>query len=379
MRKSPKRIDILFTLSFVFIIGFVSAQGSKKPFKDTTDNAFDISHYLYDLHGFLPIVSPITEPAVGYGASVAAVYFIPKKDKNIKKFQMPDVVGLAGGYTENTTWFAGAVYAGFWKDDHIRYRGIVGYGDIKLKYYGTGGGFLDQNPIKFSMKTSFVLQQLVFRLGESNFLLGAKYQFSQTDVAFFEDNDIKWLDPSDFSIRNSGIGLISEFETFDNLFSPNKGIKLGLYYDQFAEFLGSDRDNGRFTAYGIYYQQLFPFWKAGFRIESQLATGDPAFYSLPYINLRGVPAMRYQGEFTALLETEQEFSLSARWSLVGFAGYGRAWEVADNSSPYSSAWNAGGGFRYLIARALRLKMGIDVARGPESYAIYIVFGNAWLK
>jgi len=39
--------------------------------KDTLDNAFDLSYYLYDLHGFLPVVSPITEPAVGFGAALA--------------------------------------------------------------------------------------------------------------------------------------------------------------------------------------------------------------------------------------------------------------------------------------------------------------------
>ena len=40
-------------------------------------------------------------------------------------------------------------------------------------------------------------------------------------------------------------------------------------------------------------------------------------------------------------------------------------------------WNAGGGFRYLTAREFGLQMGIDVARGPEQWAIYVVFGNSW--
>jgi len=40
-------------------------------------------------------------------------------------------------------------------------------------------------------------------------------------------------------------------------------------------------------------------------------------------------------------------------------------------------WNAGGGFRYLTAREFGLQMGVDVARGPEQWAIYVVFGNSW--
>ncbi|MCK5278158.1 MAG: hypothetical protein KAK04_06455 [Cyclobacteriaceae bacterium] len=44
-----------------------------------------------------------------------------------------------------------------------------------------------------------------------------------------------------------------------------------------------------------------------------------------------------------------------------------------------SAWNAGTGFRYLFADSLGLKMGMDIARGPEDWAIYIVVGSSWLK
>ena len=39
----------------------------------------------------------------------------------------------------------------------------------------------------------------------------------------------------------------------------------------------------------------------------------------------------------------------------------------------------GGGFRYLVARRLGLKAGIDIARGPEEWAFYIQVGSAWLR
>ena len=43
------------------------------------------------------------------------------------------------------------------------------------------------------------------------------------------------------------------------------------------------------------------------------------------------------------------------------------------------AWNAGAGFRYLLARLFGIRAGIDVARGPEDWALYIVVGSAWGK
>ncbi len=49
------------------------------------------------------------------------------------------------------------------------------------------------------------------------------------------------------------------------------------------------------------------------------------------------------------------------------------WDGGDN------VWNAGGGFRYLVARQLGLQMGIDAGVSPDDWGIYIIFGSAWLR
>ena len=381
MKRSPQ-IIILSILFFLLLSQSSIAQEQKKQkaLVDTLDSALDISYYLNNLHGFLPIISPITELAVGYGAAVAGLFFIPKKETADKKFQMPDVVGAAGGLTQNGTWFAGAGYAGFWKGDRIRYRGAIGYADVKLKYYGIGDGILEKHPANFSLSSYLLLQQAIFRIGKTNFLIGGKYQFMKTNVTFFEDSEIPGINPIDKDLVNSGIGLVAEYENFNNLFSPTKGLRINITYDQYLEVLGSDRDFGNLLFFTHYYQPVVKNkWIAGFRLESQLSTGDAPFYMLPFISLRGVPALRYQGEFTALVETEQEVMLSKRWSVVGFGGYGKAFKSIDDMSESTSAWNAGTGFRYLIARLFGLKMGMDVARGPEQWAVYVVVGSAWMK
>ena len=371
-------IVIIIGLSINPVI--IYSQNKQKAFIDTIDNAFDVSYFLNDLHGFLPVISPITEPAVGYGASAAGIFFIPKKKSNDKKFKMPDITGVAGGLTENGTWFAGGGYVGFWNDDRIRYRGVFGYGDIKLTYYGTADRIGKDFSAKFNMKSYFLLQQALFRIGDSRFLLGGKYQLSKTKISLINDIDLPEIDPLDFDMTNSGVGFIAEYENFNNLFSPTKGLRVNLTYDQYLEFIGSDRDFGRLLLFANYYQPVVKNrWIAGFRHESQMSTGDAPFYMQPFISLRGVPAMRYQGKMTTLLETEQEFMLTKRWSVVGFGGYGVAFNSFDEFGNGSSAWNAGTGFRYLIARLFGLKMGMDIARGPEQWAMYVVVGTSWLR
>lgn len=366
----------------VLLLGFAdstSAQKKQKAFIDSLDHAFDISYYLKNLHGLLPIISPITEPAVGYGAAGAGLFFIPKKDDDRKGFKMPDIAGAAVGYTENGTWFTGAGYVGFWNKDRIRYRGVVGYGNIKLKYYGNGSDFLAKNPVNFSIESLFLLQQAVFRIGDSHFLLGGKYVFGSSKIAFTKEHKLP-IHPKDIEMKNSGLGLIAEYESLNNMFSPSKGIRTNLTYSQFLEVLGGDRDFGRLNYFFTnYFHVINNHWNAGFRLESQLSVGEVPFYMQPFVYLRGVPAMRYQGEFTALIETEQEILFGKRWSMVAFGGVGHAFKSLDEMNVGSSAWSVGTGFRYLIAQTFGLKMGLDVARGPEQYAIYVVFGNSWIR
>jgi hypothetical protein len=101
------------------------------------------------------------------------------------------------------------------------------------------------------------------------------------------------------------------------------------------------------------------------------------FFLLPSVILRGIPFARYQGQSVLVAETEQRFDVSRRWSLVGFAGYGRTFTEDDTFNKPQSVFNVGGGFRYLAARAFGIRTGIDIAMGPDSWGWYIVFGHNW--
>ena len=118
------RNTYLLLLVLFYFISNVNAQILKKH-RDSIDGAIDLSHFLKDLNGVLPIVSPITEPAVGFGAAVAGLYFIAKEENLEKTYQAPDIASLAGGLTENGIWFVGGGYYGFWKQDKLRYQGDI--------------------------------------------------------------------------------------------------------------------------------------------------------------------------------------------------------------------------------------------------------------
>ena len=86
--------------------------------------------------------------------------------------------------------------------------------------------------------------------------------------------------------------------------------------------------------------------------------------------------MRYQGEETLLGELEARYDFNPRWSVLGFAGAGKAFSDRGNGDS-DTVVSKGLGFRYLIARRFGMRAGIDVAWGPEDTAFYIQMGSAW--
>jgi hypothetical protein len=94
-----------------------------------------------------------------------------------------------------------------------------------------------------------------------------------------------------------------------------------------------------------------------------------------------VPSLKggYQGNATLLSELELRWDFVQRWSAVFFTDVGKAF---DEWSDFGSAdWieSYGAGFRYLLARKFKLRVAMDIAHGPDTWAYYIVFGSNWLK
>ena len=195
----------------------------------------------------------------------------------------------------------------------------------------------------------------------------------------FADSRIRFADaPPDALLGSeaesmvSGAGAVVTWDGRDTIFTPSQGTRAEVSFLWYDPAIGSDYQYWKLHAYQLGYFPVLPSLTVGLRVDAQLTGGDVPFYGLPYVRLRGVPALRYQGDSALVAETELRWDVVRRWSLVGFGGAGAVDALRDEV-----ARSAGGGFRYLLARAFGLRMGIDVARGPEEWAFYVVFGNSW--
>jgi hypothetical protein len=367
------------TISLVLLLGIgslnIHAQDKQKtPLRDSLDGALDVSYFLASLYGFLPFAMPVTEPAVGYGVAGGPI-FIHRNIEALKRGDpAPPSLSFVGGlYTENGTWGIGGGHSGIWKNDRIRYAGAALYASVNLTYYPT----LIPLEYKFNLETFFFMQQIAFRLGKIKLFGGLRYQIAGTKVSFDRILDIPEVDPWELKNNLGGAGPVLFLDYRDNTFTPNKGVYAKAGYTHFAPWLGGDVTYHTNSLYGIWYSNPLSWLVTGLRVEFQSSWGDIPFFAKPYVNLRGIPVMRFQDFYTLTFETEERFDLTKRWSLTAFGGLAKAYDPSKDFSDYDWAYNYGGGFRYKIARLFKLYTGVDFAWGPDSWGFYIIFGHAW--
>ncbi len=368
---------------FFVVLPFSAGAGNfSENFVDPEDGYLDTSKWLITKKGFLPVPIIITEPAIGYGGGMKLVFFHGKLagSKSKTSRHVPPSISVVGGaMTENGTWFTGGGHFGVWKEDHIRYVGGIGYGSINMDYYGLAGSGISK-PISFNTEAGVLYQQIEFRLGESDFLAGVGYSFIDTR----NDFDVSGLIPVPgipdikFDSRSASVSLILDYDSRDNIFTPNDGLSARLKTSFYNDAFGSDNNFFRLRFFGKYYTRFADKWVLGLRGEALAVDGDVPFYMNPFIDMRGIKAMRYQGKQTVLGETELRWSFHPRRAAVVFGGAGKAYgKFSDRDSDV--IYTRGAGLLYLIASKLGLQMGFDIARGPEDTAFYIQVGNAWQR
>jgi hypothetical protein len=217
------------------------------------------------------------------------------------------------------------------------------------------------------------------QIGESDWYVGMDYLFLHNDVTpdFDFDELPDFVADKDMDANISSLGVDVELDKRDNVFTPNTGWFFATDFGVNASWTGSDYDFQLLNVSLFRYFQFAHNWVSGFRFESKLQWGDAPFYSKPSIALRGVPAARYQGDRTFVLETEQRYDFNLRWSAVLFGGLGKAPTGEVSFEDSKLVYNYGTGFRYLLARKFKLRTGIDIAGSNDDFGWYIVFGSAW--
>jgi hypothetical protein len=401
------RLRSTLIVLLVLVYQSAAAEGFWSQFVDDNDGRFDASNFLADnAYGFLPLPIIITDPAVDGGLGAVGLFFHESDEQKEKRLEAlrssengaqflltPSVSAAAAAVTGNDSWFVGGGHMGFFKQGRVRYMGGGGYGDVNLDFFGFGEVSMVQ-PLELNTSAFALVQSLKFRIGESSFFIGPVQRYVDASIKPRSLGDLagdilppEWQEQWQEFVRNlltqdivtSALGVNIEFDSRDNFFSPHAGYRYELEHLWYRDFLGSDIEYELTSFSGLNYWNLSDQFRVALRFGFDHAATNSLLppFAVPGIELRGLPALRYQGNFVAVAETELTWQIDSRWSVLGFAGGGRAANGLDELRDSATRVTKGAGFRYLIAKRYGFEMGMDIARGPEEDVFYIQGGTAW--
>jgi len=353
---------------------------AESKFYSAEDGWLDVSGFLKEKYGFLPLVVPITEPAVGYGAAGGLVFLSKPLPRGSDDLIRPNITFVGGMGTENGTKGLMAADMRYWLGGRLQTLAGLLFASVNLDFHGIGNSSeLAAHPLSYNIKPHGGTLQGKARLGNSRLWAGLSYAFSSTEVNFDAPPGTQGVPNVPHESKAGGLTPSLTYDSRDNIFTPNRGTYVDVSAGLFSEALGGDSEFQRVRLTLLQFIPLHRKLTLGLRGDVAASFGNEPFYLRPYIGLRGAPALRYQGEEIAQIETELRWQFWERFSVVGFGGGGAAWNHFEQFSSSQAIATGGFGFRYELAREYGIHLGFDLAFAPNNTVFYMQVGSAWAR
>ena len=381
LRRAARACVALLLSLATLLAAPAHGQGTPERFRDPEDGRLDLSDYLLNQKGLLPIPIIITEPAVGYGGGLMLAYFsqsIAERAQQGGKF-IPPTIMMGGGFYASSRSYGGV--AGIFRPvrrDRFRVLAALGATSLNLDFFGFDPeGPLEDDPIPYHLDMLFGFARGQARIRTSPFFLGAHYTFLGTETSVDATLPAE-IPPRDLRTDVAGVGLGVEFDTRNNFLYATRGMDINVNGTWYGPAVGGDETFSKYAVQGLFYGQATERWGYGLRFDMGFSSGDIPFFMKPSLSMRGLTAGKYLSDVAALGEVEGRYSLDSRWTVLAFTGGGRVAEQVSDLGSAAGVWAGGAGFRYLMARQLGLASGVDLAVGPGGeFAIYLQAGSAW--
>ena len=208
--------------------------------------------------------------------------------------------------------------------------------------------------------------------------IGMRYVYAEVEPTLRDDPAFPGL-VNAIRFKVSAPTAILEFDSRDNVFTPTRGVYAETSYLVSRQQFGSTEDFERFQQVLMGWHPLARNVTLGGRANYAKSSGETPFLLRPFVQLRGVPALRWQGDEVTSAEVEGRWQFYGRWSAVAFAGAGRTQTSRAGFSTHDDVTSGGVGFRYELARKFGLHAGVDVAHSAGTTGVYFQIGNAWFR
>lgn len=266
---------------------------------------------------------PLSNPAIGSGLGIAAVYTLARKPG--EKASPPTTLGAGGFYTSNGSWAGGAGVKLYLKEDRYRVTLASALGDIRYDLFGEGP---DGKSIPITQEFVGALSEFMVGLGK-RWYLGLQAAYGTTKVGRQKaGNESIPVPPAQLDVTLVALGLKGERDSRNSVFYPTAGSRLTLLINRNDTAFGSDYTYTKTTlSYSDYIRLGEPVVLAVQGAGCYASSGAP-FYDLCLFGtqnvLRGYTAGRYIDRWTVAAQAEARWRFAHRWITTAFLGAGRS-------------------------------------------------------
>lgn len=330
---------------------------------------------------FVVAPAPFRYPETRFGVVVAALYTFRFDTKDT--ISRPSQIQVGGGYTQNKQVLSYVNSLLVTPGRKYLINTECGYYDYFYPFGGIGfsqpADYNENYFVKFPRIRATVLK----RFGE-NIYVGPRFYYDQYKITKVEPNGL--LDGGTITGSKGGslvqYGLVSTFDTRDNIFSAYSGSFVEFGVTGASEAIAGNYNFTRVSMSASKYQPLRKNLTLVVNGTGDFYFGDPPFNGTAYLGgprvLRGFYEGRYRNRKAISTQAELRWRVLPWLGFVGFVSTGTVANDIDGFRADQLLFSAGPGVRFTISQKDRLNLRIDYGQTNKGYGnLYVTFFEAF--
>lgn len=327
---------------------------------------------------FSPIVYYTPETRMAYGAAGSYIFRLGRTQQD----ERPSTLSPLLIYTQEKQFFAQLKSMLYLHNENFKLELNLKLENYPDKFFGIGSSNSTEDEESYTSRSTTFWLTFLKKISEG-FNLGLQYNYSIWSITEFESGRLlsTGLIPGSRTGILSGMSLVANLDTRDNIFAPGRGELLEFSARFYNRFLGSDFTFNSFTVDLRKYFPLFSSHVIALRGVVKVQSGTVPFQNLAKLGgqylMRGYYEGRFRDKNMVALQAEYRLPLFWRLGVVGFVGFGN---VADKWNHFKFGelkHSLGFGFRYFFDRKEKIYVRMDFGFGEDESGFYLSIFEAF--
>lgn len=362
-----KKIITLILLVFMSIAGFAAVQETKEE-NGTKENTETTQPKKKQKNRIIaaPFVFYTPETRLAYGGAGSYVFRMGGPDKDTR----PSSISPVFIYTQEKQIKAQLGTDLYFKHNNYRLQATILAQKYPNKFYGVGHHTLEENEEVYTSKSLDLFFAFSKKIGKGLYM-GLQYELRDWRIVSVEEGGmlITGTVPGSIDGRVSGVGLVLNRDTRNNIYFPRKGDLFEFNARFYKKFLGSEFDFTSLTLDLRKYITLFSSHVFAVQSLVKVQTGTVPFLHLAQMggqyNMRGYFEGRFRDKNMLVFQAEYRLPLFWRFGLVGFGGLGNVAEKFGELKLGSLKPSYGVGLRFLFDKKEKIQVRMDIGFGED--------------